>query len=213
MASVVLLGTLDTKGEEYAFLRDRVLDTGCDVVMINAGVLGDPDYRVAFDREAVAREAGAEISALVSAGDRGAAVTAMAEGAAALVLRLCEEGKIHGILGMGGSGSSSIISQAMRGLPIGFPKLLVSTMGAGDVSPFVGTSDIAMMYSVVDIAGINAKLREAAYCCKEETIADVTRVLNDSLTGVRPERYSSKSPLTWISAFAIAAFQATVCAR
>ena len=156
MATVVLLGALDTKGGEYAFLRDRVVEAGCDVVMINAGVLGDPDYPVDFGRAEVAREAGADIEALVAAGDRGPAVTAMAEGAAALVLRLCEQGAIHGILGMGGSGSSSIISHAMRRLPIGFPKLLVSTMGAGDVSAFVGTSDIAMMYSVVDIAGINA---------------------------------------------------------
>ena len=156
MATVVLLGALDTKGGEYAFLRDRVLDAGCDVLMINAGVLGDPAYPVAFGRAEVAREAGADIETLVTAGDRGGAVTAMADGAAAVVLRLCQERRIHGILGMGGSGSSSIISHAMRKLPIGFPKLLVSTMGAGDVSAFVGTSDIAMMYSVVDIAGINA---------------------------------------------------------
>ena len=156
MATVVLLGALDTKGSEYAFLRDRVIEAGCDVLMINAGVLGDSDYPVAFDRHAVAAETGADLEALVAAGDRGAAVTAMADGAGSLVQRLCEEGKIHGILGMGGSGGSSIISHAMRRLPIGFPKLLVSTMGAGDVSAFVGTSDIAMMYSVVDIAGINA---------------------------------------------------------
>jgi len=156
MATVVLLGAFDTKGTEYAFLRDRVIAAGCDVVMINAGVLGDPDYPIAYGRHDVAGQVGGDLEALVAAGDRGAAVTAMAEGAGALILRLCEEGKIHGILGMGGSGGSSIISHAMRKLPIGFPKLLVSTMGAGDVSAFVGTSDIAMMYSVVDIAGINA---------------------------------------------------------
>ncbi|MCJ7780724.1 MAG: Tm-1-like ATP-binding domain-containing protein, partial [Acidimicrobiia bacterium] len=107
MATVVLLGALDTKGGEYAFLRDRVIEAGCDVVMINAGVLGDPEYPIAFSRRAVAEAAGADIETLVAAGDRGAAVTAMAEGATALVLRLCEEGRIHGILGMGGSGSSS----------------------------------------------------------------------------------------------------------
>jgi uncharacterized protein (UPF0261 family) len=156
MATVVLLGALDTKGEEYAFIRDRVTDAGCEVVMINAGVLDDPGYPIDFGREEVALEAGARIEALVAAGDRGTAVTAMAEGAATIVQRLCDEDRIHGILGMGGSGSSSIVSRAMRQLPIGFPKLLVSTMAAGDVSAFVGTSDIAMMYSVVDIAGINA---------------------------------------------------------
>ena len=156
MATVVLLGALDTKGDEYAFIRDRVIDAGCDVVMINAGVLGDPAYPIEFSRADVAAEAGTDIETLVASGDRGTAVTAMAEGSSLLVQRLCREGRIHGILGMGGSGSSSIVSHAMRQLPIGFPKLLVSTMAAGDVGAFVGTSDIAMMYSVVDIAGINA---------------------------------------------------------
>ncbi len=156
MATVALLGALDTKGGEYAYLRDRVIDAGCDVVMINAGVLGDPDYPIDVGRREVAAETGADIDALAASGDRGAAMIAMAEGSAAIVRRLCDEGRIDGILGMGGSGSSSIISAAMRRLPIGFPKLLVSTMGAGDVSAFVGTSDIAMLYSVVDIAGINA---------------------------------------------------------
>jgi len=156
MATVVLLGALDTKGDEYAFIRDHVLEAGCDVVMINAGVLGDPAYPIDFSRAVVAAEAGTDIETLVASGDRGTAVTAMAEGASLLVQRLCREGRVHGILGMGGSGSSSIVSHAMRQLPIGFPKLLVSTMAAGDVSAFVGTSDIAMMYSVVDIAGMNA---------------------------------------------------------
>ena len=156
MATVVLLGALDTKGDEYAFIRDQVIEAGCDVLMINAGVLGDPGYPIAFSRRDVAAEAGADIDELVAAGDRGTAVTAMAEGASSIVQGLCREGRIHGILGMGGSGGSSIVSRAMRKLPIGFPKLLVSTMAAGDVSAFVGTSDIAMMYSVVDIAGINA---------------------------------------------------------
>ncbi len=156
MATVVLLGTLDTKGGEYAFLRDRVIEAGCEVVMINAGVLGDPEYATAFSRRDVAEEAGTDIQALKASEDRGAAVVTMAEGASVIVQQLYDDGRIHGILGMGGSGGSSIISSVMRRLPIGFPKLLVSTMGAGDVGPFVGTSDIAMMYSVVDVAGINA---------------------------------------------------------
>jgi uncharacterized protein (UPF0261 family) len=156
MATVVLLGTLDTKGVEYAFLRDRVVEAGCDVVMVNAGVLGDPDYPVEFTRADVAAAAGADIADLCQSGDRGAAVTAMAQGAAELAVRLFGEGRLHGILGAGGSGGTSIISHAMRSLPVGVPKMLVSTMGASDTRPHVGTSDIAMVYSVVDIAGINA---------------------------------------------------------
>lgn len=156
MATVALLGALDTKGAEYAFLRDRVIEAGSNVIMINAGVFADPDYPVAFDRRSVAAEAGTDIDDLVTSRDRGAAMVTMADGASGVIRRLYDEGSIHGILGMGGSGGSSVISAAMRELPIGFPKVLVSTMGAGDVSAFVGTSDIAMMYSVVDIAGINA---------------------------------------------------------
>jgi uncharacterized protein (UPF0261 family) len=114
MATVVLLGALDTKGDEYAYIRDHVIEAGCDVLMINAGVLGDPDYPIAFSRADVATEAGSDIEALVAAGDRGAAVTAMAEGAASIVQHLCDEGRIHGILGMGGSGSSSIVSHATQ---------------------------------------------------------------------------------------------------
>lgn len=155
MATVVLLGTLDTKGTEYAFLRDRVLDEGCDVVMIDAGVLADPDYPVDYSRQDVAAAAGSDLQLLIDAGDRGTAVKAQADGAAAIVTKLYEEGRLDAILGMGGSGGSSLVSFAMRQLPVGVPKLLVSTMGSGDTRPYVGTADITMMYSVVDIAGIN----------------------------------------------------------
>ncbi|MBU1226094.1 MAG: Tm-1-like ATP-binding domain-containing protein [Actinobacteria bacterium] len=154
-ATVVLLGTLDTKGPEYAYLRDQIAESGCEVVMVNAGVLGDPAYPVEFGREEVAAAVGADLAALVEAADRGAAVTAMAAGAAVLVRRLFDEGRLHGILGAAGSGGTAIISTAMRSLPVGVPKMLVSTLGASDTRPFVGTTDIAMMYSVVDIAGIN----------------------------------------------------------
>lgn len=155
MATVVLLGTLDSKGTEYAFLRDRVLDQGCEVVMIDGGVLADPVYPVDYSRTDVAAAAGADLQALIDAGDRGAAVEAQADGAAAIVTKLYEEGRVNGILAMGGSGGSSLASFAMRKLPVGVPKMLVSTMGSGDTRPYVGTADIAMMYSVVDIAGIN----------------------------------------------------------
>lgn len=155
-ATVVLLGTLDTKAEEYAFLRDEIARHGCDVVMVNAGVLGDPDYPIHFGRAEVAAAAGEDLDALVAAGDRGAAVTAMSQGAAELVVGLHREGRLDGILAAGGSGGSSIAAPAMHGLPVGVPKVLVSTLGAGDTRPFVGARDIAMMYSVVDIAGVNA---------------------------------------------------------
>lgn len=156
MPTVVLVGTLDTKGEEYALLRDRVAAQGCDVVMVNAGILGDPDYPVDVSRREVAEAAGADLDELAGSGDRGLAVTTMAEGAAAVAVRLHDEGRLHGIAAMGGSGGTSIASRAMRALPFGVPKLMVSTMASGDVGSFVGTADIAMLHSVVDIAGINS---------------------------------------------------------
>jgi uncharacterized protein (UPF0261 family) len=154
MASVVLLGTLDTKGPEYAFLRDRVREAGCDVILVDAGVLSERSP-ADIGADEVAAAAGEDRAALAAAGDRGPAVLAMTRGATAVIRRLYDEGRLDGILGLGGSGGSSIVAAAMQGLPVGVPKLLVSTMGSGDTRPYVGTSDIAMMYSVVDIAGIN----------------------------------------------------------
>uniref|UniRef100_UPI001C5F2D60 Tm-1-like ATP-binding domain-containing protein n=1 Tax=Nonomuraea rhizosphaerae TaxID=2665663 RepID=UPI001C5F2D60 len=103
----------------------------------------------------VAEAAGASLSALREAGDRGAAVTAMGEGAAAILAELYADGRADAVLAVGGSGGSSIAGRAVRDLPIGLPKLIVSTMAAGDVSPYVGAKDVTLMYSVVDIAGVN----------------------------------------------------------
>ncbi len=160
MATVVLLGTLDTKGVEYAFLKERIEAAGCTVITINVGILGDPDYEVDISRRDVAKAAGADIDTMEAEKDRGAAVTTMAKGAATLVQGLFADGRLDGLLGAGGSGGTSIISHAMRSLPVGVPKMLVSTMASGDVRPYVGATDIAMMYSVVDIAGINAISRQ-----------------------------------------------------
>jgi uncharacterized protein (UPF0261 family) len=154
MASVVLLGTLDTKGAEYEFLRDRVRELGCDVILVDAGVLSE-HFPADVTADEVAAAAGESRAALAAARDRGPAVLAMTRGATEVVKRLYSEGRLDGILGVGGSGGSSIVSAAMQALPVGVPKILVSTMGSGDTRPYVGTTDIAMMYSVVDIAGIN----------------------------------------------------------
>lgn len=155
MATVALIGTLDTKGHEYAFLRSQVEKAGCAVIMIDVGVIADPDYRVDFTRADVAAAAGADIEELVATGDRGRAVGIQAEGAALIVEQLYAEDRLDGVLGIGGSGGTSIVSRAMRQLPIGLPKLLVSTMASGDTTPYIDTSDITMMYSVIDFAGIN----------------------------------------------------------
>jgi uncharacterized protein (UPF0261 family) len=156
MATVVLVGTLDTKGVEYDYLRERLRGHGVDVLLVDGGVLGDPRAQADVTREEVARAAGADARALAEAGDRGAAVETMARGAAEVVTRLHAEGRVDGVLALGGSGGTALATEAMRALPVGVPKLMVSTMASGDTRPYVGESDVTMMYSVVDISGINA---------------------------------------------------------
>ena len=153
--TVVLVGTLDTKGVEYGYLRDRLVELGVDVVLVDAGIVGLPLVEPDISREAVAGAVGADVEALAAGGDRGVAVETMARGAAEIVLGLHTEGRLDAIGGLGGSGGSSIATYAMRQLPIGVPKLMVSTVASGDTSPYVGSVDVTMMYSVVDIAGIN----------------------------------------------------------
>jgi len=151
--AVLLIGTLDTKGAEYAYLRERLQMHGVDVILADAGVNepagAEPDLHVGA-------ETGADPRALAEAGDRGAAVTAMAEAAEALARRLWSEGRIAGVLAAGGSGNTAIATRAMQALPVGAPKLMVSTMAAGDTGDYVGASDVTMMASVTDVAGVNS---------------------------------------------------------
>ena len=155
MTTVVLVGTLDTKGKEYEYLRDRVREHGVDTLLVDTGILGEPLAQPDVTRDEVARAAGADVAELAERADRGAAVEAMARGAAEVVARLHEEGRLDAVVGLGGSGGSAIATAAMRALPVGVPKLMVSTVASGDTRPYVGAVDVTMMYSVVDIAGIN----------------------------------------------------------
>lgn len=155
MATVVLPGTLDTKGVEYEYLRAYAQSKGCDVILIDAGIKGTPQTQPDITRDEVARAAGTEIEQLVAVGDRGAAIETMARGVARIVKDLFAQGRLQGILGLGGTGGSSLVTHAMRTLPVGVPKLMVSTVASGDTRPYVGASDVTMMYSIVDIAGIN----------------------------------------------------------
>jgi uncharacterized protein (UPF0261 family) len=154
MPVVVLVGTLGTKSPELLYLRERIEAAGCEVLIVDCGVHStSPEADVSADE--VARAAGEQRTALASAQQRGPAVMTMARGATEVVKHLHAEGRLDGIGGVGGSGGSSIVAAAMQALPIGVPKLLVSTMASGDTRPYVGTSDIALLYPVVDIAGIN----------------------------------------------------------
>ena len=154
--TVVLVGTLDTKGHEYAYLRERLGLHGVRTVLVDAGTLEEPRTDPDIDRREVAAAAGADLDELTAARDRGRAVTAMADGAAAIVRRLYDEGRCDGVLAAGGSGNTAIATSAMRTLPVGVPKLMVSTVAAGDTRDYVGAGDVAMMASVTDISGINS---------------------------------------------------------
>jgi uncharacterized protein (UPF0261 family) len=155
MATVALVGTLDTKGPDYAFLAQRLRAAGAGVIVVDAGTGTPAGILPDIPAGQVAAAAGTTVGALRSAGDRGASVTAMGRGAAAVVGELAAAGRVDGVLAAGGSGGSSIAAQVMAALPVGLPKLLVSTMASGDVSPYVGAKDVCVMYSVVDVAGIN----------------------------------------------------------
>jgi len=155
--TVALIGTLDTKGVEYQWMADRLTELGVSVVVIDAGVRPAEGFtgEVEFDNSSVAEAAATTVSALSNGNDRGRAVTSMGEGAAVVSAGLLARDRLDGVLALGGSGGSAIAARAVRDLPVGLPKLIVSTMASGDVSPYVGASDVTLMYSVVDIAGIN----------------------------------------------------------
>lgn len=153
--TIALIGTFDTKGEEFAFLRQRIRNAGFETLMIDVGVLGEALLTPDISRAEVAAAANEDLVALQTERDRGRSVTAMALGATVVLRRLFEQQSIHGVASLGGSAGTAIATAAMRALPFGFPKLMVSTVASGDTRPYVGTRDICMMPSVVDIAGLN----------------------------------------------------------
>ncbi len=155
MPTVLLIGTLDTKGEEYRYVRDRILAAGHQTLVMDLGVLGEPPFPADIPSFEVARAGGADIGALRARGDRGSAIDAMQRGACVLVPALFAEGRFDGVLGLGGGGGTAMIAAAMRTLPVGVPKLIVSTMASGNTAPYVDVKDITLMYSVADIAGLN----------------------------------------------------------
>lgn len=155
---VWLIGTLDTKGAEIAYLRDMVSRHGLTVRVIDVGVLGNPEADADVARDRIARLGGDSIADLNSKGDRGAAIAVMQRGLTRWMRDQPPE-RFAGVIAIGGSAGTAIASAGMRELPIGIPKLLVSTMASGDVRPYVGTSDITMMYSVTDFTGLNQLTR------------------------------------------------------
>jgi uncharacterized protein (UPF0261 family) len=151
--TVVLVGTLDTKGDEYDFLRKRLEQAGVTTLLVDVGTQGPPRTRADVPREEVAGAGGVDLGSLT---DRGAAVQAMCQAAPAVVRRLFDEGRCQGVLAAGGSGGTAIATAAMRALPVGVPKLVVSTMASGDTSAYVDVTDVTLMPAVTDVAGLNS---------------------------------------------------------
>jgi uncharacterized protein (UPF0261 family) len=152
---VAIIGALDTKGAEYAFLKQQIGGQGVGTLMIDVGIFGEPPFAPDISAAEVATAGGADRAALAAANDRGNAVGAMAAGAAIILKRLYDEGRVHGVIAMGGGGGTTLGSIAMQSLPVGAPKLIVSTVASGDTRAYVGVKDIAMMPSIVDVAGVN----------------------------------------------------------
>lgn len=157
---IAIIGALDTKGVEFAFLRDLIMRQGAETLVVNIGVIGEPGFVPDISAAEVARATGVELAQLRAVHDRGQAMATMARGAAEIARRLHAEGRIDGVIGMGGSGGASVITAAMRALPVSVPKLLVFTLAAGDMKPYIGSRNITVMPSIVDVAGLNRVSRQ-----------------------------------------------------
>ena len=160
MATIAILGTMDTKGEEHAFVAEQIQARGHQTLVVDVGALEPPKLQPDITREQVAQAAGVNFATLVARRDRGEAVAAMSKGAPIILSRLVADGKIDGVISLGGGGGTAIGTAAMRALPIGFPKVMVSTLASGNTAQYVGVKDIVMFPSIVDVAGLNRISRQ-----------------------------------------------------
>ncbi|WP_339709141.1 Tm-1-like ATP-binding domain-containing protein [uncultured Kriegella sp.] len=178
---IVMIGCFDTKGEDFSYLYTSLGQKGAEIVSINTGVFGSTElFPITYEADVVAEAAGTEISILREQKDRGVAIEKMGEGAAMIIAELLSENRIDGIIGMGGGGGTFIALKAMKALPFGIPKLCLSTLATKDLSTHIGSKDITLMPSVVDVAGLNSISRvlisqaAGAICAMADT--DITEV-------------------------------------
>jgi uncharacterized protein (UPF0261 family) len=157
---IAVLATLDTKGQEAEFLRQQLRALGSRPLVVDMGVLGTPAARADITRAEVARAGGSTLAALRRDPTREAAQPVMAAGATKLLQQRLDSGRLHGVLGLGGLQGTAMATMVMRALPYGLPKVMVSTVASGDTAPYVGISDITMMFSVGDILGLNVFMRK-----------------------------------------------------
>ena len=155
--SIVMVGCFDTKGEDFGYLYSCLVQQGASVVTINTGVMGSTNlFPVHFEAEKVAIKGGTSLTSLRDINDRGRAIEVMGNGAAGIIEDLFSLNKVNAIVGMGGGGGTFIALKAMQTLPFGFPKLCISTLATKDLSVHIGSKDITLMPSIVDVAGLNS---------------------------------------------------------
>ena len=182
---IALVGTLDTKGAEIAYVRERLLALGIEPIVIDSGILGEPGCPADVGREEVARAGGHELDEVRRAGSRGAAVELMLKGVRATCLRLYAEGALRGVLCLGGAEGALLGAAAMHALPVGVPKVIVSPSASGRRSfgPFVGEADVTVMHSVIDILGLNPVAR-AIFDNAAAAVAGMVRDAGRPVTGL-----------------------------
>lgn len=183
--TVVIAGALDTKGQEFAFVKALIEKEGLKTLVVDFGVMGTPAFTPDITRDEVAAAAGGDLAYLSSGQHKDIAMKTMAAGLQTVVRQLYDEGRLDGIISMGGSGGTSIATAAMRSLPVGVPKVMVSTVGGGDVSAYTGTKDITFIPSIVDVAGINS-LSRAIYSNGAGAIAGMVRVEKPAAQAEKP---------------------------
>ncbi len=180
MPTIAVLGTLDSKGTEHAFVAEQIRARGHDAMLIDVGTGGEPEVKPEVSRFEVAAAGGIDLQPILDRRDRGECVAAMTQAAPVLMAQLVAGGRIEGVISLGGGGGTAIATAAMRVLPVGFPKLMVSTLASGNTAHYVGTRDIVMMPSIVDVSGLNPVSRTiftraaGAICGMVESEVDVS---------------------------------------
>ncbi len=181
MPTIAVLGTLDSKGEEHAYVAGRIRERGHEVLFLDVGTGGAPGVKPDVSRFEIAEAADIDLKPLLERRDRGECVAAMSKAAPVFLAGLVAEGRIQGVISLGGGGGTAIATAAMRVLPVGFPKLMVSTLASGNTAHYVGTRDIVMMPSIVDVSGLNRVSRTVfsraagAICGMVESRVDADR--------------------------------------
>jgi len=195
MRSVYLFATLDTKGPEADYVRRVLQSCGIAVTVVDVGALGDAAVAADVSRERIFELAGGALDEVRRKADRGEAVTLAAAGAAALARSAYAAGELSGVLGLGGSAGTTIATSAMKVLPLGVPKVMLSTLASGTVRHFVGDKDIFMLNAVVDILGLNRISREV--------LSQAARAMAGLVTFPRPEGAADDRPLVAATMFGV----------